>query len=58
MRALPSIYTVLGAAGQLGKLPGNQHVWNPHLLRLSTPMKTEEFLMLLIDCLVAYQAHI
>lgn len=44
MRDLPSIYMVLGGADQLGKLPGNQHVWNPHLLRLSTPRKTDEFL--------------
>ena len=49
MRALPSIYMVLGAAGQLGKLPGYQHVWKPHLLRL--------YHVLLIDCLVAYHAY-
>ena len=41
MRDLPSIYMVLGGADQLGKLPGTQH---PHLLRLSTPRKTDEFL--------------
>ena len=42
MRALPSIYTVLGAAGQLGKLPGNQHVWNPLLSRLPPQGKPKE----------------
>jgi len=49
MRALPSIYMVLGAAGQLGKLPGYQDVWKSHLLLV--------YHVLLIDCLVTYQAY-